>query len=558
MDSCLKLKKSNCKNCYKCIRFCPVKSIKVEDNQAHIIKDDCILCGRCFVNCPQNAKEIRNDVPHAKELIASGQSVYVSVAPAFVANYNGISIDAMEQALQRLGFAGAEETAIGAGIVKTEYERIVEAHSQKVVITSCCHSVNKLIQKYYPGALKYLAPVVSPMHAHCQRLKEEHPGCHTVFIGPCISKKDEAKICGGAVDCVLTFEELTDWLREEDIRFEDIPDSRERGRTRLFPTSGGILRSMELRNEEFSYIAVDGPEDCMSALKDIEDGLLTDCFIEMSICRGSCIGGPALEKEGLYHVNERIRIDKTAGKRDFTFDMPEQEKLAKQFPYEGKRSTMPGSAAIQEILNKMGKHSPEQELNCGSCGYNTCREKAVAVLMGKADLTMCLPYLKEKAESFSDKIINNTPNGIFVLNDQLEVQQINSAAQNILNIKSAADVVENPVVRILDPTDYLFAMTKRENVYEKKKYLAEYQKYVEETIIYDQEYHIIMSIMKDVTKEEKIREKKEMQGQRAIEITDKVVEKQMRIVQEIASLLGETTAETKIALTKLKETLADE
>lgn len=196
------------------------------------------------------------------------------------------------------------------------------------------------------------------------------------------------------------------------------------------------------------------------------------------------------------------------------------------------------------------------ELNCGSCGYPTCREKAVAVLNGKADMNMCLPFLKEKAESFSDTIINNTPNGIVVLNDSLEIQQINKSALEIMNIKNANDIMGEPVVRILNPTDYMMAMTDSKNDSEpKRKYLSEYKKYVDETIIYDPEYNIIMSIMKDVTEEEIMREKKAEQSMSAIEITDKVVEKQMRVAQEIASLLGETTAETKIALTKLKETL---
>lgn len=204
----------------------------------------------------------------------------------------------------------------------------------------------------------------------------------------------------------------------------------------------------------------------------------------------------------------------------------------------------------------MGKRTKEQELNCGSCGYPTCREKAVAVLNGKADMNMCLPFLKEKAESFSDTIINNTPNGIVVLNDSLEIQQINKSALEIMNIKNANDIMGEPVVRILNPTDYMMAMTDSKNDSEpKRKYLSEYKKYVDETIIYDPEYNIIMSIMKDVTEEEIMREKKAEQSMSAIEITDKVVEKQMRVAQEIASLLGETTAETKIALTKLKETL---
>lgn len=557
MSNCLQLKKSNCKNCYKCIRSCPVKSIRFSENQAHIIEDECILCGRCFVNCPQNAKQIRDDVHIAKELIASGTPVYVSVAPSYIANYPGVHMDMMEAALQKLGFAAAEETAIGAQIVKRAYEQMVAAREQKVIISSCCHSVNTLIQKKYPVALQYLAHIQSPMMAHCQKLKEEHPGCYTVFVGPCISKKDEADRYPGFVDCVLTFEELSHWLEMENVSFEEAEDTRERGRARLFPIAGGILRSMDLE-DDFTYIVIDGVEECMAALEDIENGKIENCFIEMSACQGSCVGGPAMSSGKFYHVQEYMAVNQFAGKGDFSQQDVAREKLTKGFPFEGKLQPRPGSAAIEEILRKMGKSSPEQELNCGSCGYNTCRDKAVAVLNGKADLTMCLPYLKEKAESFSDKIISNTPNGIFVLNEQLEIQQMNAAAQKILNIKHSHDVVGEPIVKFLNPTDYLLAMNEPKRREESRKYLEQYDKYVDETILYDKEYNIVMSIMKDVTEEEHSRIHKEDHNRKVVEITDKVVEKQMRVVQEIASLLGETTAETKIALTKLKETLADE
>ena len=171
---------------------------------------------------------------------------------------------------------------------------------------------------------------------------------------------------------------------------------------------------------------------------------------------------------------------------------------------------------------------------------------------------MCLPFLKDKAESFSDTIVKNTPNGLIVLNEALEVQQINKAALKMMNLHSAKDVLGDLVVRILDPKPFMDVLGKGRNIKDKRTYLAEYEKYVEQTIIYDKEYKLIVCIMRDITDEEKEREKKENIGRQTIEITDKVVDKQMRIVQEIASLLGETAAETKIALTKLKETISDE
>ncbi len=556
----LGLKKSNCKNCYKCIRHCPVKSIKFSDNQAHILEEDCILCGQCFVNCPQNAKIIRNDTGRVREMICSSRPVYASVAPSFVANYEGVTIQSMEMALQRLGFAAAEETAVGATIVKKQYDEMIRQGNRDVIISSCCHSVNTLIQKYYPEALKYLAPVISPMQAHCRKIKKEHPDAFTVFIGPCISKKAEAEEYRGIVDCVLTFEELTEWLEEENVSLspEPFPEKQGIGRARLFPAAGGIIRSMDCPRSDYSYITIDGTENCIHALEDIVCGHISRCFIEMSACAGSCIGGPAMDQDRRVTVRDYLAVDRYAGETDFPVAIPDKKELEKNLPYLERKVEMPGSDAIREILLLMGKPTPEQELNCGSCGYNTCREKAVAVYLGKADLSMCLPFLKEKAESFSDNIFNNTPNGIMVLNEDLEIQQINESACRIMNIKNSRGAIDKPVVNFLDPIEYITVLSTGKSTRDKPIFLPQYKKYIRETIVYDKSFHILISIMRNVTEEETERIRKEQSNRTTIEITDKVIEKQMRVVQEIASLLGETTAETKIALTKLKESLENE
>lgn len=558
MNEALQSQKSNCKNCYKCIRHCPVKSIRFSGNEAHIVHDECILCGQCFVVCPQNVKQIRSDTDKARALLQSGSPVYVSLAPSFVAAFPGTTIDTMRDALKQLGFADADETAIGATIVKKCYEDMVRDHTQDVLISSCCHSVNLLLQKHYPEALPYLAHVQSPMQAHCAAIRRDHPEAKTVFIGPCLSKKDEADRYPETVDCVLTFEELAEWFAKENIVPAHGEDHRPDTRARLFPTSGGILRTMDCDQPDVTYLVVDGLDNCKQAIEDILNGNLTHCFIEMSACAGSCIGGPVMEKRRRAPVRDYIAVNTAAGPEDFPVAPMTAAELQKQIAFTGLRKEMPGSAAITEILRQMGKTSSAQELNCGSCGYNTCREKAVAVLQGKADLSMCLPFLKEKAESFSDTIIKNTPNGIIVLNEQLEVQQLNHAACQLMNLRSASDVLGDQVIRILDPTPFIDVMQTGRNIHDQRIYLAEYNKYVEQSIVYDKSYHIIMSIMRDVTDEESARTRKEELSRQTIAITDKVIEKQMRVVQEIASLLGETTAETKIALTNLKESLKDE
>ena len=553
MNKFLQLKKSNCKNCYKCIRNCPVKSIKFADGQANIIPDECILCGRCFVNCPQDAKQIRDDVPRVKEMIASGKKVIASVAPSFIAEFPLMDFAAMKDALLKLGFADAQETAIGATIVKTEYEKMIASGKHDVIISSCCHSVNALIQKYYPSVLPYLADVLSPMLAHCRVIKEENPGACAVFIGPCISKKEEAELYGEC-DVALTYEELEAWMNEAGVvpaGDSTEPDEGKRGR--FFPIKGGIIKSMHTENTGFTYLAVDGVQNCIAAIKEIESGALKNCFIEMNACEGACINGPAISHHHKPLLSGEVKVVAFAGDDEFRVAMPID--TFKNIPYIGTHEKIPGEAAIKEILAKMGKTSPEQELNCGSCGYPTCREKAIAVYQGKADLSMCLPFLKEKAETFSGYVINNTPNAIFVLDENLCVQQINKAGCALFILKTPSDILGSPIVRLLNPADYLGVMTSGVPIKEKKHYLAEYKKYVAETIVYDHEYHIVFSIMRDITSEEERQSERSELCNKTVAITNEVIEKQMRVVQEIASLLGETTAETKIALTQLKDAL---
>lgn len=557
MSQCLTLKKSNCKNCYKCIRHCPVKSIRFSGNQAYIIDNDCILCGHCFVVCPQNAKQIVDETEKVKVMLAAGNEVYLSLAPSFAANY-GVGIEAMREAVKKLGFADAEETAIGATIVKNEYDRILKEEKPDVLISSCCHSVNLLIQKYYPEVLSCLAAVMSPMQAHCAEIKKHHPESKTVFVGPCVAKKDEADHYGSMVDAVLTFDELTGWLNDEGITVTEKEEDTSTGLTRFFPTTGGILKTMEKSEKDYTYMAVDGIENCMAVLDELRSGGVHRCFIEMSACTGSCIGGPVMEKYHRSPVSDFKKIASFAGEHDFAVGEVKKDAVRKIFTAIEDKNVYPTEEEIEEILHKMGKFKPADELNCGSCGYNTCRDKAVAIFRGRAEISMCLPYLKDKAESFSDSIVNNTPNGLMVLNEKLEVQQINSAALKIMNLRSSHDILGDQVVRILDPKLFMDVLSSGRSVKNRRIYLAEYERYVEETIVYDKEYRLLICIMRDITDEENAREKKESVNKKTVEIADKVVDKQMRIVQEIASLLGETAAETKIALTKLKETIADE
>lgn len=558
MAEYLSFKRSNCKNCYKCIRYCPVKSIRFSQNQADIIPEDCVLCGHCVNICPQNAKNIRDDLPAAKALLAADAPVYVSLAPSFVASFPGATLAALDAALQALGFTGAEETAVGAAMVRNEYERLAGAHWQNIMITTCCHTVNLLVEKYHPTLARYLLPVVSPMRAHGASLKQRHPGAKVVFIGPCISKKAEADAYPGSIDCALTFEDLHRWLDEAGITLHELPDAQPGGITRLFPTSGGILASLRKQEPDYTYLFIDGVENCIHAMEDIEKGALSNCFIEMSACPGGCIGGPAMGIERLAAVRDTIAVRRYAGAGEFDVSGSEGLSLEAEFEVKPSRKVWINPQSIEDVLHQMGKSKPEDELNCGSCGYNTCRDKAKAVLEGKASVTMCLPFLKEKAESFSDTIIQHMPNGLVVLNEDTCIQQINKAACDMINVRRPESLLGEPVVRILDPLPFLEVLNTGKNILSRKTYMSEYDRYADQSVIYDRDNHLVICILRDITEERRAQVRKEEARAATAEIADRVIEKQMRTVQEIASLLGETTAETKVALTKLKESLHDE
>jgi uncharacterized Fe-S cluster-containing protein len=301
-------------------------------------------------------------------------------------------------------------------------------------------------------------------------------------------------------------------------------------------------------------------ENCIATLEDIRDGKVSKCFIEMSACPGSCIGGPVMTRERLHRnpVSDYQALFGYAGKADFQVADTDISEVRKEMLPIQQTAVMPDDEQIVEILKKMGKTLPSHELNCGSCGYNTCREKAIAIFQGKAEMSMCLPYLKDKAEDFSSTIVRNSPNAILVLNDRLEVQEVNNAAVKLLNLRQASDILGEQIVNILDPLVFVNVLDTGRGVRNQREYLAEYGKCVEQTVIPMEQRTMLLCILRDVTDEEDSRRRRDEISRQTAEVADGVIEKQMRIVQEIASLLGETAAETKIALLKLKESIRDE
>lgn len=552
---------SRCRDCYKCLRECPVKAIKFVDHEARIITDRCILCGKCTVVCPQNAKRVHSEIGDVEALLASGKPVIASVAPSFVSAFGVKDFAVMGIALGKLGFKMAEETAVGANIVTAEYEKLLETGEYKNFITSACPAINRMIQLYYPKALKYLAPVASPMVAHARLLKKRYPEAEIVFIGPCIAKKREGRE-SGLISAVLTFTELKTLFDEKGIDLNAIaaiPVNEDiKNRSKYYPISRGIIKSFNRLPQNYEYVAVDGVKRSFDVLEDIDK--LEGMFIEINCCEYACINGPAtIKNQGSLKANEDVRRyaqDSLKGGEPGYID-PMGVDYAEGHPRVSLGNVVPSERDIRAVLAKTGKFKPEDELNCGACGYPTCREKAIAVLNGNADLDMCIPYMRKRAESMSYEIIQNSPNGIIMMDYDLKISESNSLARKLLGI-NLDDPKGTYLYESINAAEFFQAVSGGKDVHKQKIYIEESKRYVDMNIILLPEHKTLFAVLKDVTDAVEYSKELDEVREKTLETTDAVIKKQMRVAQEIASLLGETTAETKVALLKLKNTLAGE
>lgn len=556
MTTYLDFKSARCKNCYKCLKECPVKAIRIVNNQAKIIETRCILCGKCTLVCPQNAKEVHSELNEIKALVRA-KKVIASVAPSFISNFNVPGFSAMRNALKQAGFYDAEETARGARAVSDEYERLLAEGRYKNFITSCCPSVNRAISLYYQDALKYLAPVESPAVVHARILKEENPGCSIVFIGPCIAKKKECRE-SGLFDGVLTFEELAELFEELDIQPENTREAENQywNRARVFPVSTGVIKTLKNPSADYEYIAVDGASRCREVLEEIDR--LEGIFVELNTCQGACVNGPCTLNREDSSIISNARVRKYTAENSWGELLPEKDENVSLFCEHSRINTndrQPSEEEIRKILEETDKYGPEDELDCGACGYSSCREKAWAVANGYADVEMCLPYMRERAENLSGEIIENSPNGIVVIDSNFRVVDINDKASQLLGIEQFREKADSIIDLTGNDPDIIEALAEKRNLKLEELLIPATDSYVEFSLNHMKDHNMIFATMKDITEEVHYNEKLDKLTDETIAAADAVIKKQMRTAQEIASLLGETTAESKIALMKLKEIL---
>ena len=542
--------------------------VVLSDGQAQVVPELCIVCGACIRTCPQKAKDVPSATPDVRRAIRDGRRVIASIAPSAPAYFNFRRFAEMEAALKKLGFSAAEETALGAEMVGLAHRAFIEKSPQDTpVITSSCPVIVNLIEKYYPDLIPHLAPIVSPMIAHGRWLLQKYgTDAFIVFIGPCIAKKMEIAdaAVSGVFSAAMTFRGLSDWLDEEKVILLDAQEVEipcENIDARLFPVEGGLVGTAGLSTDMLAndFIVSSGLETCNNILADIRAGQLNASLVELMACPGGCVNGPAMSdlKDGIFASRQKIL---NYHKNRPAYVLPEQSSWPDLSRiYSDKRQPVPefGEDQIQEVLRRVNKYTKDDELNCGACGYSTCREKAIATLRGMAELTMCIPYMRSRAESLRQVVMDVSPNSIIILDDHLAIQDLSPSAERLFDC-SVLDMKGKHISRLIPLyEDFISVRDTGQPVIGKLRKLND-RLVTEQNIVRVEDQKLLVAIMRDVTEREK--EKHEFRQLRAetLEQTREVVRKQMRVAHEIAHLLGETTAESKMIVTHLAKLLEEE
>jgi two-component system NtrC family sensor kinase len=411
--------KDRCRVCFTCVRECPVKAIKIINGQAEVINDRCIGCGNCVKVCSQGAKIPLRSIDPVNELLTSNNKIAACIAPSFPAEFEEIHDHrVLVGMIRKLGFDFVTEVSFGADIVAREYETMIKSSDYEGDISSDCPAIVYFIRHYHPDMVPYLAPIASPMVAMTRVMKKKHgDDLKVVFIGPCFAKKAETN----EVDEVLTFRELREMFDLLNIRPENTDpsdfDPPHSGKGAIFPISRGLYYTANNQESipEERVIIAEGRVNYKEAIKEFEEGYIRGKHLMLLCCEG-CIMGPGTTPGGRrfarsnavgeYVTRKLQNIDRDTWNQD----IEEYSKLdlSQSFTPEDRRIAAPGNEEVLAALRSMGKFSPQDHLNCGACGYDTCVDHASAIVKGLAETEMCLPYAIEKLhDSISNLNVSN-------------------------------------------------------------------------------------------------------------------------------------------------------
>jgi iron only hydrogenase large subunit-like protein/nitrogen-specific signal transduction histidine kinase len=414
----------HCRICYTCVRKCPAKAIRIAEGQANVLPHRCIACGNCVRVCALNAKQALDSTDDVRDLLDGDAAVAAILAPSFPAEFTECHWTRMVGMLRELGFASVHEVAFGADLVAERYRQLFEENPEARHIATTCPAVVAYVERYHPDSVGYLSPIVSPMVAVARALHEIHgTDLKIVFIGPCIAKKGELAselLENSAVDAALTFVELRAMIQQADLDPHKVEpadfDPPHAGSGALFPISRGLFHAADIPEDLFrgDVVTAEGRRDFVEAVKEFDDGHLGARMLEALACNG-CIMGPGVTGEApLFSRRTSVRnfVHERWGSFDSEKWQDEMERftdldLSRTFAPYDQRIPVLQESKVQEILNRMGKSGPAEELNCGACGYDTCREHAVAIIKGLAESEMCLPHTIEKLHTTIDELASS-------------------------------------------------------------------------------------------------------------------------------------------------------
>jgi iron only hydrogenase large subunit-like protein len=544
-----------CQDCYKCVRHCPVKAIRIVGGKASVIPEACVACGECVKVCPQHAKKIRSDLARLKEMLASGVKVYASIAPSFTGYFRGITIGQLSCALKRLGFAGVSETAHGAEAVSAHVARLLEATDTPLVISSACPAAVDMIRKYLPEYAKFISPLPSPIRAHCRLLKEKYgQDCKVVFFGPCAAKKNEADNHPDELSLAVIFPALERLLEEKGIQFaeEDTPVLGPAEEGRFYSIEGGMNDTLRDGKMQVRYLSVSGLDNLRRLLVDVDSNKIArmlsgrKMFLEVLACPGGCVNGPAMPQDGgsletLIATDEISPLQTSVGRcyshcgvSAYRAEPVEVETLDEK--------------AISSALARVGKFAKADELNCGACGYTTCREFARALLAGKAEEAMCHTWLKRNFERTSNALIRYIPAGVVIVDGKGAVRECNRLFAELTGAVEEFDALGNlegiKIDTFLPEFADLFT-----GALEHGSEIVKYRQFWRGRIVTVSVFPIARgefagAVVQDVTQNEGRREEVAAKAR-------EVIRKNVYTVQQVARLFGEHIAETEVMLNEI-------
>jgi iron only hydrogenase large subunit-like protein len=563
---------NECQDCYKCVRHCPVKAIRIVNAKASVIEDACVACGECVKVCPAHAKKIRDDLHRLEELLASGVKLYASIAPSFVGYYRGVGIETIAEALRRCGFAAVSETAHGAEAVSAKVLDILKGWRSPIMISSACPACVDYIRKYMPGYAKFLSPVPSPLAVHSEMLHAASGGdAKVVFFGPCAAKKNESDRSSGRIDIALTFRDLDVLLARNGIDLKTVaacasPENAllfggaEEGR--FYSIEGGMNDTLRGGGEGVRYVSLSGIESLKRLLEGFDpvelpedifygaDGMPSNViFVECLACPGGCVNGPAMCAGGgglatLFATDAKSKL-KMSTRR------VENEVACAGYETNPVVEKEPSEEDIVEALHRVGKFSPCDELNCGACGYDSCRDFAKALLARKAEEAMCHNYLRKNFERTSNALIKYIPAAVVIVDSNLLVTEANARFAELAGVAEIFEAIGGVsgmhIAKTLPQLEPLFR-----TVLGGETDITRYRQHYGERIVNVSVFPIAKgkfagAVLQDVTGNEFKRE-------RVSERAREVIRKNVITVQEVARLFGEHIAETEIMLNEIAGT----